>query len=92
MMLRIYKRYDLPLPLSDSDPTVVPGRTVTFSSYPGSLFSGDDFYEVSSGLVVVETTLGNNNQSLFNQFITPQSVLEFYRNVVANRLATDGGL
>jgi len=30
---------------------VVPGKVMTFSSYPGMIFSGDDFYMLSSGLV-----------------------------------------
>lgn len=34
---------------TDSDP--LPGGTQAFSSYPGSIFSGDDFYILSSGLV-----------------------------------------
>ena len=29
----------------------VPGTTMTFSSYPGTLMSGDDFYLLDSGLV-----------------------------------------
>ena len=57
-------------------------------SHPGclSLFSGDDFYLMSSGLLAQETTIGNSNPEL-NKFITPQSVLEWMRNIVANRLA-----
>lgn len=35
----------------------LPGRTQAFSSYPGSIFSGDDFYILSSGLVRVLWTL-----------------------------------
>jgi hypothetical protein len=67
---------------------LVPGHATVFSSYPGVIFSGDDFYQMSSGLVVLETTIGNGNQQLWNDFIKPESVLEFTRNIVANRLVT----
>ena len=30
---------------------LIPGRHMTFSSVPGSLTSGDDFYVISSSLV-----------------------------------------
>jgi hypothetical protein len=32
----------------------------------------------------------NNNQALWTQYMQPKIVLEMFRNVVANRLATDG--
>jgi hypothetical protein len=72
-MLRVYKHYDLPLTLHGSAfvrSTLVylvmawfrhdrvAAERVAFSSYPGSVYSGDDFYVLSSGLVVQETTLG----------------------------------
>ena len=69
---------------------LVPGRVVTFSSFPGQLSSGDDFYSLSSGLQVVETTIGNDNQTLYNDYFSPRCVYEFVRNLVANRLASSG--
>lgn len=54
----------------------------------GVVFVGDDFYQISSGLIVLETTIGNGNQSLFTEYTTPTCVLEYTRNIVANRLAT----
>jgi len=31
--------------------SVIPAQIMTFSSYPGSLLSGDDFYILNTGLV-----------------------------------------
>lgn len=39
------------LQLDFAGDTVIPGYTQAFSSYPGAIFSGDDFYILSSGLV-----------------------------------------
>ena len=60
-MLRIYKMYDFPYTIASSSKTVVPGRKIALSSYPGNLFSTDDFYTISSGLVATETTIDNHN-------------------------------
>ncbi|XP_050409470.2 putative phospholipase B-like 2 [Patella vulgata] len=68
----------------------VPGRVLTFSSYPGALTSGDDYYLLSSGMVSMETTIGNSNSDLW-RFVQPTvSVLEGVRSVVANRIAKSG--
>ncbi|XP_070812719.1 putative phospholipase B-like 2 [Pituophis catenifer annectens] len=89
-MLRILKKYTLPFRTSPRSDTTIPGHTQAFSSYPGTIFSGDDFYILSSGLVSLETTIGNSNSDLW-KFITPDnSVLEWLRNIVANRLARTG--
>lgn len=90
-MLRIWKMYDFPFLVDDGNSTVrVPGQRVAFSSYPGVLASLDDFYVVSSGLIVQETTIGNSNPELYKQFLTPFSLYEFERNIIANRLADTG--
>ena len=90
-MLRMYKMYELPFLMSDVENNAtrrVPAERVSFSSYPGTLNSGDDFYVLSSGLIQQETTIGNSNAALASRFISPFTVLEWRRNIVANRLAT----
>jgi hypothetical protein len=95
-MLRIYKMYDFPYTVDGSSPingkpvARVASTKVSFSSYPGSLYSGDDFYVLSSGIVVQETTIGNSDASLNTKFLSPLTLLEWQRNMVANRLVASG--
>ncbi|OBS58830.1 hypothetical protein A6R68_10027 [Neotoma lepida] len=90
-MLRIIKKYRLQFregPKEEYPPMA--GNRLVFSSYPGTIFSSDDFYILSSGLVTLETTIGNKNPALW-KYVQPQGcVLEWIRNIVANRLALDG--
>ncbi|XP_067299089.1 putative phospholipase B-like 2 isoform X2 [Pseudorasbora parva] len=89
-MLRIMKRYSLAYHTSSTGKETIPGKIQVFSSYPGSIFSGDDFYLLSSGLVTLETTIGNSNPDLW-KFVQPRgAVMEWLRNIVANRLAESG--
>ena len=88
-MLRSLKKYHLPFHTTDGSSEVVAGSGVSFSSYPGLLFSLDDFYIISSGLIVQETSLMNFNQDLW-KLVRWSSVLESVRTIVANRLAVDG--
>ncbi|GFU53299.1 putative phospholipase B-like 2 [Trichonephila clavipes] len=90
-MLRILKKYSLKFhtSLNEGSP-IIPGHTYTFSSQPGLLSSQDDFYLISSGLAAMETTIGNGNASLW-QYVTPEgTILEWQRNIIANRLAKNG--
>ena len=88
-MLRIYKLYELQLVNSTNPVFHVAAQNHSFSSYPGLIYSGDDFYMLSSGLVSQETTNDNYNNDLW-QYINANSVMEWARTVVANRLAKDG--
>uniref|UniRef100_A0A8C3EKB2 Phospholipase B-like n=1 Tax=Corvus moneduloides TaxID=1196302 RepID=A0A8C3EKB2_CORMO len=89
-MLRIIKKYTLPFRASAGGKSQIPGSVQVFSSYPGTIFSVDDFYILSSGLVALETTIGNNNPALWKYLDPRGSVLEWLRNIVANRLARSG--
>merc|ERR1719198_2645344 len=62
---------------------------MVFSSNPGSLYSADDFYVLDTGLVVLETTLNNHNESLWWN-VRPESMFTWVRTMVANRLTTSG--
>jgi hypothetical protein len=90
-MVRIYKMYDLAFTVSGtpgSEP--VPGRQISFSSFPGVYYSFDDYYTIyPSSVAVLETTIINNNATLW-ALLKPESVMDWARNMVANRLADDG--
>lgn len=77
MMLRFVKRFNFP------------EHSEVFSGYPGMLFSGDDFYVLSSGLVTMETTNGNYNADLWKK-VQPETVLEWIRTMISNRHAKNG--
>ncbi|EDQ89404.1 uncharacterized protein MONBRDRAFT_37117 [Monosiga brevicollis MX1] len=87
-MTRIMKRYDLNFLQAKGADDRIAGSSIVFSSYPGSLYSGDDFYLTSAGMAVIETTIGNSNPELY-QYIVPDTVLEWIRNIMANRLASN---
>jgi hypothetical protein len=70
-MLRVQKRYIFPYKVLPHSNDTVPGHVITFSSYPGTIQSGDDFYVTSAGLATLETTTGNNNHSLW-QYVKPE--------------------
>ncbi|EFJ51951.1 hypothetical protein VOLCADRAFT_103148 [Volvox carteri f. nagariensis] len=85
-MTRIYKHYDF----SGLSNTAVAAPRMSFSSYPGELFSDDDFYLLSSGLAVMETT----NHIYVGDVYAPLSyrcVLSWQRIRLANWMASSGG-
>jgi hypothetical protein len=90
-MIRILKHYYLGFhELPGTGSPLIAAQSQTFSSYPGTIQSGDDFYVLSSGLVTMETTIGNSNNSLYVD-IKPRGInLEWVRAIVANRLAKNG--
>ena len=92
-MLRMLKKYDFAYHWTTGPKgkhKVVPGKTLSFSGYPGVIYSGDDFTVSNSGLTIIETTIGNSNKDLW-KFVKPHgTVLEGFRSLIANRLAKNG--
>ncbi|XP_075220936.1 putative phospholipase B-like lamina ancestor isoform X2 [Lycorma delicatula] len=90
-MLRVQKRYKFGLhEFEDPDASLVTGQVMVFTSYPGSLHSQDDFYQItgsSSALVVAGTYLKNYNSYLWQLFDSMEEVLVGPRVLAANRLA-----
>jgi len=84
-MLRIFKHYDM----NYAAPSTT-ASGVSFSSYPGSLPSVDDYYITTANLIVMETTNDVMNQSLFVEYTTTQTVPYWVRVIVANRMADTG--
>nr|XP_027205368.1 putative phospholipase B-like 2 [Dermatophagoides pteronyssinus] len=82
-MLRIMKRYNLNYRTSNS-------KTLVMSSYPGTLFSIDDYYILSEHMIVQETTIHNYNLELYKKISINEMIFEFLRTMVANRLARNG--
>eukprot|EP00759_Apiculatamorpha_spiralis_P015152 PhF_6_TR2187/c0_g1_i2/m.3612 len=76
-MIRIYKDYNFA------------GLRIALSGYPGLLHSADDWYQLSNGLTVQETTNGVLDNSIY-RYVIPQSVSEWLRVMIANYIATDG--
>lgn len=83
-MLRIWKHYDFQF--RDLNPVA---QRLSFSSYPGEVFSDDDFFMMSSGLAVMQTTNKIFNDGLFDS-LTHKSVPSWLRVRSANFLADSG--
>jgi len=69
---------------------VIANQRTSMSSYPGMIFSSDDFYVLDSGLVLLETTLNILNEKLYSLSDPRSTVMAWIRNVIANRLASTG--
>ncbi|KAJ8319226.1 hypothetical protein KUTeg_004317 [Tegillarca granosa] len=82
--LRIYKHYNFNV--LDS---ATAAKRISFSSYPGFLESLDDFYLMSSQMVMLQTTNNVFNTSLY-KFVQPQSLLAWQRIRMANMMAHSG--
>jgi hypothetical protein len=66
-------------------------RSINYSSYPGVLFSGDDFYEIDSKLVILQTTLSTLDKFLYKNVIDVNKYIpEFMRIMITNFISETG--
>jgi hypothetical protein len=69
LLLRVLKKYNFGFHLNyKRGSQYIPGNVMTFSSYPGKIFSGDDFYLISTGLVS-SILPGKSSVALFYKYI-----------------------
>ena len=87
-MLRSFKHYEFAHPSPGHGGTTQPFR-MSMSSYPGLLASTDDYYQLGSGLAVVETTLVILDPKVLRKIQT-RAVPSWIASLTANRLARDG--
>ncbi len=91
MTYRVLKRYSLNYHTLPGGNEVVPGHTLTMSSYIGTILSLDDFLLTSAQLATTETTLFIYDKELFRDAdYTEDVVMEGARVMTANRLANNG--
>lgn len=73
---RFLKKYNLNYHLLPDSPELVPGHTLTMSSYTATIISLDDFLTTSSGLATTETTLNIYNSSLYSNLDSSSQLFE----------------
>lgn len=66
-------------------------RTISYSSYPGVLFSGDDFYLLDSKITILQTTLSALDKFAYKDLIdTEEYIPEFMRLMTTNFMSDSG--
>lgn len=79
-MLRIQKRYKFGFHETESDSSkLVNGKIIEFTSYPGSIYSQDDFYKVArrdskTQTTIVGTEIQNKNRQLWEKIMKSDQV------------------
>jgi len=87
-MTRVFKYYNFPL---DGGGTMA--SKIAFSSYPGCISSTDDYYVMSSGLTVMDTSIEILNPFIWDKvqdFPGKAHIPNFMHIMITNRLAKNG--
>lgn len=95
-MLRMHKHYYFRYHLSaNAKSQVVPGTNISFTGYPGTLYSSDDFYIVSNKVanyVIGGIRMEQENKTVWEEVVLDDSPILGARVMAANRLASCGRL
>jgi len=60
-------------------------KSINFSSYPGVIFSGDDFYLLDNKVAILQTTLSTMNKFIYKNIINLETYIpEFMRIMTTN--------
>lgn len=84
-MTRVFKYYNFPL-----DGAATMATKIGFSSYPGAVTSTDDYYIMSSGLTVMDTSIEILNPALYDKvtdFRQSPHIPNFVHLMTTNRMA-----
>jgi hypothetical protein len=90
-MMRVlkYKEYEFE-PLNNSIVGMKP-KSINFSSYPGVLFSGDDFYLIDNKVTILQTTLSALNKFVYKGILNLDNYIpEFMRIMITNLISNSG--
>lgn len=94
-MLRMHKHYYFRYHLSPNTKShIVPGTNISFTGYPGTLYSSDDFYVVSNkganNFVIGGIRMEQENKTVWEEVVLDDSTILGARVMAANRLALNG--
>jgi len=87
-MTRIFKYYNFPF-----DGAATMASKIAFSGYPGVISSTDDFYVMSSGMTVMDTSIEILNPFIWDKvedFPARPHIPNFVHVMITNRLAKNG--
>lgn len=93
-MLRMHKNFNLPFHYSaQHNAGIVPGHNISFTGYPGTISSADDFYWISgkqADFVIGGIRIENENKTVWEEVVLDDSTILGPRVMAANRLAYNG--
>lgn len=66
-------------------------RVLNYSSYPGVLFSGDDFYLIDNKISILQTTLSAINKFIYKDLIDLDNYIPEFMRIMITNLSSNSG-